>query len=287
MTKRKPKISYRDLVRPEETTPEVPEGAEPPAAPEPPSASGAVAPDVVPAPSVPAVPPVERRGTYRQPDVAPGSAVSIASALNAGAKPIPVPERRKAAAPAAPSVPAPAPAPAAPSAAPIAKAEALSRSDLVKLPLAQRLAAGAATDMLRFRVGRERFAVALSSVEEAVEVAEVHAVPEAARDQLGVFMLRGRLVPVYSPARALGVTLAADAQALLVVPWRDRRVALRVDEVDDVFTLAPGALRPAPGTDDPDGVLLGVSRQDGALVAVLDVPALLAACFTDPAPATV
>ena len=135
-------------------------------------------------------------------------------------------------------------------------------------------------ELLRFRVGRERFAVRLADVEEALESPEVHPIPERAREMLGVCALRGRLVPVYAPSRVLGVTLDAPAVAL-VFPFGDKRVAIAVDDVDDVFTMKAAALRDAPGIDDADGVLIGVTRHAGRLVSVLDAVALVTACLND------
>lgn len=136
-------------------------------------------------------------------------------------------------------------------------------------------------ELLLFRVGHELFAAPLASVEEAVELPAIRHLPEMADDMLGMFALRGRMMPIYSPSRPLGVSLGAAPTAALVVRAGAQRVALAVDDVDDVLDLDLGTLRDAPGVEDADGILLGVARRGRDLVAVLDGDALVAACLTD------
>jgi chemotaxis signal transduction protein len=102
---------------------------------------------------------------------------------------------------------------------------------------------------------------------------------------LGVISLRGRMLPAYSPARPLGVALARADAAALVVRAGERRVALAVDDVDDVLTLDLSELRPAPtlAGEERDAVLLGVAARGSDLVAVLDADALVTACLSDQA----
>ncbi|HKG95062.1 MAG TPA: chemotaxis protein CheW, partial [Gemmatimonadaceae bacterium] len=129
-------------------------------------------------------------------------------------------------------------------------------------------------ELLLFRVGRELFATGLADVEEAVERSAVHPLPHMPPAMLGVFELRGSLVPVYSPGAALGVPLGEGA-GTLVMSGGGRRVAIAVDEVSDVVQLDISTLRDAPASADPDGILLGVARRGAELVSVVDGEALV------------
>jgi chemotaxis signal transduction protein len=60
----------------------------------------------------------------------------------------------------------------------------------------------------------------------------------------------------------------------------DRRVAIAIDDVFDAITVEPSDIQPAPGSSGSDGVLLGVVRRDGALIAVLDAEPLLDATMS-------
>jgi chemotaxis signal transduction protein len=135
-------------------------------------------------------------------------------------------------------------------------------------------------DVLTFHVGTERFATALAAVEEAVEQPDVYRVPEMPETMLGVFSLRGRLIPVCSPVRPLGVSLAGSISTVLLMRAGTRRVGIAVDDVDDVLSLDLETVRAAPGVDDSDGVLLGVVRHGDNLIAIVDPDAIVAACLT-------
>jgi chemotaxis signal transduction protein len=143
------------------------------------------------------------------------------------------------------------------------------------------------TDLLLFRVGRELFAAELSGVEEAVDLASVgplQRLPGTAPTARGLLTVRGVLVPLFSPAGPLGVA-PEGASTALVIRENAGRVAIIVDDVEDVLTLREGELRPAPAGDARDGgVLRGVARRGALLVAVVDLGALVAACRTSVRP---
>jgi purine-binding chemotaxis protein CheW len=153
--------------------------------------------------------------------------------------------------------------------------------DAQRRPLRERVRdrAGLA-DLLMFRIGDELFAADLASVEEAVTLPEIHHLPEMPVAMLGAFNLRGRLTPVYSPSHVIGVPLRGRAQAALLVHAGERRLGLAVDDVEDVFQVDLATVREAPGTDDADGILLGVAHHGSELVAIVDAEALVAACVS-------
>ena len=133
---------------------------------------------------------------------------------------------------------------------------------------------------LVFRVGRELFALPLDAVDEAIDIESVQHLPEMSAAMLGVLSLRGSLVPLYAPAATLGVAAAHGSAALVFVTPRGR-VALAVDDVDDVMDIAPDALQRVP-MDFGDGVLVGVARRGPDLIGVLDAGALMGACRAEP-----
>jgi purine-binding chemotaxis protein CheW len=135
-------------------------------------------------------------------------------------------------------------------------------------------------ELLVFRLANELFGIDLASVEEAIDLPAVRHVPEMPPAMLGVITVRGSLTSLYSPERALGLALAASASALIFKRGRGR-VALVVDDVDDVFTLDLTQLRDAPGVEG-DGILLGVVRRADALLGLVDAEALIAACQAIP-----
>ncbi len=132
--------------------------------------------------------------------------------------------------------------------------------------------------LLLVRMGGELFAMALDACEEVLEWPGAERVAGMPPDALGVFALRGQLVSIYTPERALGVKRVVDEGVALIINARGRRMALALDDVEEVIAVDTDDLRrPAP-RDAADGLLLGIARHGDELVAVVDVEALAAAC---------
>ena len=147
-----------------------------------------------------------------------------------------------------------------------------------------------AARLLVFRLGAERFALALDAVDEVIDAPASRPMPDTSPSVLGVATLHGAHVTIYDPRAALDVAIDADAaevaqgaddasssRVALLFRWRERRVGLVVDDVYDAMTVAPTDIRGAPGSTGGDGLLLGVIRRSDELIAVLDPAALLSA----------
>ena len=159
----------------------------------------------------------------------------------------------------------------------VAVASALGSSVMVPAADAPEL-----TEVLLFRLGGERFAAALAAIDEAVDLPAVHSIPESPPELLGVFELRGRLIPLYSVARALRVTeLVTVPVCAFVLSHEGTRLGIAVDALDDAIALPTATLRDAPGaeTEEGDGVLLGVAHAPDGVVTVVSVAALARSCL--------
>jgi chemotaxis signal transduction protein len=112
---------------------------------------------------------------------------------------------------------------------------------------------------------------------------------------LGVFPLRGQLIPVYAPDSALGASRAGRGEAggsegegegegvVIVVRARDRRIALAVDDVEDVIMMDLSRMRRPPGRATAAQMVLGVLRHGSELVSVVDAAALISLYTAAPA----
>ena len=276
MKRKTPKVNYRELMPPDEGGPR-------PAEPAPPEESQPAAPPPPPPPAED-LPPNRRRDRSRA--LTPRE---LAAVLNENAPARPDTLRPSASL----SIGGEESAPDAPSPMPSEAAGALATDTMefavataaAALPFRDRVKGRlGSVDLLLFRVGQERFAADLAAIEEAVERGEVHGVPEAPPNLIGVVDLRGRLIHVYSPEAALGVRLEPAATALLVVRAEGRRLALAIDDVDDVMTLPLSELRDVPAGTDPNGVLLGVAWRGDTLIALLDVEMLTQSLAVEPVP---
>lgn len=133
--------------------------------------------------------------------------------------------------------------------------------------------------VLLFSVGDEQFAAPLATVEESLDRPPVRAMPGADDHTLGVVDLRGRRIVAYSPVASLNVPLGGDAGAALVIGGDAAPIALLVSDVDDTLEIDPADIRVAPGSDDLDGVLLGVFQHEGRLVSMVDPYAIREVCL--------
>lgn len=292
MTKKRSKISFRELLAPAPapTTPAPSTPSTPaPDAERTPTAPAAAAPVEADA-GAPSAPPIAATPAPAKRTRKPARKASRVEAPPPG-------DDRPAPEPAPPALPEPVADPLRAAAAIAERIAALAASDapapswrgddeeepagpLPPLRERARQRAGIA-QLLLFRVGDEWFATDLAAAEEAIELPQVHHVPEMPESMLGMFDLRGSMLPIYAPTRTLGVALRSESAATIVLRGADQRVGIAVDDVEDVFTLDLAQLRDLPGSDDADGVVLGVARHGTDLVAVLDAEALVAACLSD------
>jgi chemotaxis signal transduction protein len=136
--------------------------------------------------------------------------------------------------------------------------------------------------MLVVRIGAERFACDLAAAEEALEWPELDVVPGARAGLLGVFSHRGQLVPLHSPARALGVTHAEVQGVVVIMNIRGRRVGLALDDVEDVLIVDRSHMQRLPLPELAGRVGLGVIRHGEHLISIIDAAELVAACAGEP-----
>ena len=132
------------------------------------------------------------------------------------------------------------------------------------------------TQVIAFRLGGEMHACDVALVEEVVTKRRVHRLPDMPPRLMGMLRLRGELVPVIDVAPLLDLSLQADAPAILVVAVDDARIGVAVDRAEEVVSLSPGELRPAPFTGaERDQFVAGVARVNGTLVSLLDLAEML------------
>ena len=141
------------------------------------------------------------------------------------------------------------------------------------------------------RVGSERFAFRVADVEEVLDAPELVAVPAAPAGLLGQLPHRAQTVRAYDAAWAFGIARSGTATTALVLRVADVRVALLVDDVEDLAALEAADMRPARAGTDSAGVLRGVclppaadnapmpaaaSADTSALIGVVNAVAIVA-----------
>jgi purine-binding chemotaxis protein CheW len=135
-----------------------------------------------------------------------------------------------------------------------------------------------AARVLVFRLGDEYFAVALDAVDEVIDAPAMRPLPDAAGAVRGVAAVRGELITIYDPRAVLGVAGRVGGAALLFhhdARRGSQRLGVLVDDVHDAITVDAQDVQSAPGAGASDGLLAGLVRRGGDLIALLDVHALI------------
>ncbi len=125
----------------------------------------------------------------------------------------------------------------------------------------------------------EIFGLAISDVEEIVRLSALAPVPKAPKFVLGVMNVRGAVVPVLSPRRALGWadTAPHSAQRILIVTLQGARTGVLVDGVSAVLPVAESAFEMTPPFLHPHAHLVQrVAHLDAQrMLLMLDLTRLL------------
>ncbi len=156
-------------------------------------------------------------------------------------------------------------------------------------PLAPAGGAPGASDgqFVSFELAGEKFAVPMAPVQEIIRLPDVARLPLAPPALLGLANLRGRVLPLMSLRRLVGLPdLAQNDAARAIVIHCGQALGFLVDRVLSVLHVEPGELQPAAGIQSvvQTDCLSGLIRRPGAdghddLLMVLDFDLLVERAF--------
>lgn len=130
-----------------------------------------------------------------------------------------------------------------------------------------------------FRAGRERFCLAVLTVEEVVDWPQVTRIPLAPPFLMGVFNLRGSIVPLVDIAFTEGRRPGLLPRHVVVASLRDEadgsdlRLGIAADEVIGTYGASDDALLDQVPSEVPH--CKGMLRHDDRLALVLDLPKMI------------
>ena len=119
---------------------------------------------------------------------------------------------------------------------------------------------------VRLRIDPEAFAIPVGYVLEVAELGEVAAVPRARPELLGVWNIRGQILPVIDLALLLGISRTTVPGRLIVAEDGARRAGFAVEQVSGVGELGD------PTEETMSDLLAGAMVADDGLIGVIDMP---------------
>jgi purine-binding chemotaxis protein CheW len=133
--------------------------------------------------------------------------------------------------------------------------------------------------VLRCRSGAREWALREELLREVAPAGVAARVPGAPAAVAGVVNIRGQLLTAVDTRHLLGQPATDAPTMVIVVEVGGRRVALAVDEVDDLVVVPMESLEPAePEAGIPEGAIVAIVR-DRRPFLLLDVEALMAPFF--------
>ncbi len=130
-----------------------------------------------------------------------------------------------------------------------------------------------------FSLGENLFAVDIMRIREIILPQRLSALPRVSPLLEGVINLRGAVIPVMNMRKRFGMPESSEGVAgkLLIVSLARQTLALVVDNVLEVITVAARDIKPPLDTVDGIGMeyLLGVCLSGDRVFMILDIDSLL------------
>lgn len=87
-----------------------------------------------------------------------------------------------------------------------------------------------------YRVGKQKFAISISSTSRIIALEGVTAVPDSADFMMGVMEIEGEILPIVDLSKRFYDEKLHDSEnaQVLVILWKDKEIGLAVDEVINI-----------------------------------------------------
>lgn len=132
--------------------------------------------------------------------------------------------------------------------------------------------------LVGFIVGEEEFAIPILSIQEIIKPISCTRVPQTPTYILGVFNLRGSVIPLIDLRARFGLPLQkhSDETRFVVMKSGDDVAGFVIDRLTEAIRMPKRDIGPAPETvSDADTMIDGVGKQSDRIVTILKVHKLL------------
>lgn len=132
--------------------------------------------------------------------------------------------------------------------------------------------------LVGFIVGEEEFAIPILSIQEIIKPISCTRVPQTPTYILGVFNLRGSVIPLIDLRARFGLTPQKHSEEtrFVVMKSGDDVAGFVIDRLTEAIRMPKRDIGPAPETvSDADTMIDGVGKQSDRIVTILKVHKLL------------
>jgi len=132
--------------------------------------------------------------------------------------------------------------------------------------------------LVGFIVGNEEFAVPILSIQEIIKPIEWTKVPFTQDYVLGVFNLRGNVLPLIDLRKKFNASVAEfdDDVRFIVIKVGDELAGFVIDRLTEALRIEENSILPSPDTGiEKDAMIEGIGRKDDRIISILRIKALL------------
>ena len=131
--------------------------------------------------------------------------------------------------------------------------------------------------LVGFVVGDEEFAIPILTIQEIIKPIEYTRVPRTPNHVLGVFNLRGSVIPLIDLRMKFGVAATkTDDMRYIVLKDGEETAGFVIDRLNQAIRINKDKIDPAPeATTQEKSLIEGVGKQDDKIITILRVSKLL------------
>lgn len=131
--------------------------------------------------------------------------------------------------------------------------------------------------LVGFIIGDEEYAVPILAIQEIIKPFSWTRVPQVPAYVLGVFNLRGSVIPLVDLRVKFGLPLKKhdDETRFFVLKQGDEVAGFVIDRLTMAIRIKKANISPAPDTIGDDTMIEGVGKEDDRIITILKVDKLL------------
>lgn len=132
--------------------------------------------------------------------------------------------------------------------------------------------------LVGFVVGEEEYAIPILNIQEIIKPIEFTRVPSVPNYILGVFNLRGNVIPLIDLRTKFKLSASKQTAQTryIVMKGEDSVAGFVIDELTEAIRIKRNRIDPPPETLHKDkGMIYGIGKRDDNILTILKVEALL------------